>query len=106
MANSSTSVLSRDAIQKRMRRGYLERLEARVRKMRVFLAERQWDSLRVELTHIQNTGPTFDFTDLANDAGSALDTLKRSPQEARTQIEELLRKLDHRIEGTPSELLV
>ncbi len=100
---AASSVLSREAIQSRMRRGYLERLELRARKMRTLLTERNWDALRVELLHIRNSAPTFGLEALALGAEHTLGAIGTS--QARARAEEFLRKIDHWVEGTPPELL-
>lgn len=62
-------------IHDRVQRGYVERLQVRVRKMRKFLAERSWNELRLECAHMKNTAAGFGLPDISEMAAAVESTI-------------------------------
>jgi hypothetical protein len=52
-------------IEVRLRRGYLDRLSLRVKKLRKLIIERNWEQLREECLALSLSGDTFGFQDVA-----------------------------------------
>ncbi len=78
-----------------VRRGYLERLAPRIRRMRKLYAERNWLGLRTECEHIRDTASRFGFdhlTSMASEAGVKLGALN---PDNRKVIENFLSAVDH-----------
>ena len=106
-----THAASKDEIQTRVRRGYLERLDLRLKKMRRFLSDREWNQLRIECMHLKNTAASFDFQEIAR---LALDTENSIPRdahssalhlpEARQKAETLFSEIEHAIARTQATL--
>ena len=55
-------------IHERIRKGYLDRLSRRVKRMRRLLAERDWSELRLECQHLGNSAGSFGFPELSEQA--------------------------------------
>lgn len=89
-------------VQSRVRKGYLDRLNDRSKKMRKLYVERKWIELRTECTHLKNTASSFGFpsiTHLAKEVEGTIPTeltsRAKSPPRARKTVEELLSAIDH-----------
>lgn len=65
-------------IHDRVQRGYIERLQLRVKKMRKLLVERSWNELRLECAHLKNTAAGFGLPDIAEMAGAIESTIPAS----------------------------
>ena len=98
---SSSPVSTQNEIQERIQRGYLERLDKRIRKMRKLLTERDWHTLRVESIHLKNTAAGFglpQLTQLAAGLEAAIpekDISKATPlPNARQAAEALFTAID------------
>lgn len=107
-----THASTKDEIQSRIQRGYLDRLDQRVRKMRQCLAERDWDRLRVECLHLKNTAPGFGLTQIAELAGAAANTIPSHDASratnlpgARQACERLFSEIENALQQSPPRLL-
>lgn len=96
---------SPEEIQRRVRKGYLDRLDTRVRRMRMLLAERDWPALRVECAHLKNTATGFGFRELSELAGEVEKELLQSDSsravalpQVRIAAEALLTAIDRELE--------
>lgn len=67
---SQPASLIPNEIHERIKKGYIERLLDRQKKMRRLLAERQWQELKTECSHIRDTAQTFGFQNLSQLAQS------------------------------------
>ena len=56
---------SREEIHDRVRRGYLDRLGGRLRRMRRLLSDREWNALRIECANLRNTARSFGLPEVA-----------------------------------------
>ena len=88
-------------IHERIRRGYLDRLSRRVKRMRKLYAERDWQELRLECQHLRNSAASFGFPSLADMAARAEGSIPegevsraRVPSEARQAAEDLFGAID------------
>lgn len=72
-------------VQVRVTKGYLERLNQRVNRMRKLYAEREWPLLREECLHLKNSATGFGFPDLAQLA-TRLDDALSNPENSRAKV--------------------
>ena len=90
-----------EEINERLRRRYLDRLSQRVKRLRRFLIERNWEDFRLECGQLAASGNTFGFenlTLLALAAQSAIPEGRLSraftPTHARETTETLISAID------------
>jgi HPt (histidine-containing phosphotransfer) domain-containing protein len=67
--------LSSSGIEDKVKKGYLDRLNSRLRKMRKALSERDWKTLRFEAEHIRASAGTFGLPRLSVLAQALEDTI-------------------------------
>ncbi|MGE0614654.1 MAG: hypothetical protein AB7P04_03360 [Bacteriovoracia bacterium] len=73
-------------IQEQIRKGYIIRLDQRVKRMRKFFAERNWVDLRQECMHLRKTAPGFGLADLASLAERVELSLEAAGGLSRAQV--------------------
>lgn len=88
-------------INERLQRRYLDRLSLRVKKLRKLLAERNWEELRTECTHLAQSGENFGFANLTVLAEEARNAIPRGkiakaamPTQAKKSTENLISAVD------------
>jgi hypothetical protein len=62
-------------IEGRLRRGYLNRLSLRVKKIRKLIVERNWEKLRDECAALSISGDSFGFQELASLANQVQNSI-------------------------------
>ena len=65
-------------IQSRIRTGFIRRLDERLRKMRRLAADRNWDDLRNECSHLRQTAVGFGFPQIMQLAARVESVLPES----------------------------
>ncbi|MEO5970694.1 MAG: hypothetical protein ABIQ95_12265 [Bdellovibrionia bacterium] len=88
-------------IEVRLRRGYLDRLGLRVKKLRKIIIERNWEKLRDECLALSISGDSFGFQDVASLAHQVLRAIPAgkipraaTPSRAKTFAESLVTTID------------
>lgn len=94
-------MFTNDEIQKRIQHRYIDRVSARLKKMRKLLIDRDWNTLRNEANQLAEGAQNFGYTDLASDVQKAIEVLNKQnltrtamDQEAKQSLEALFKKLD------------
>ena len=94
-------MLSSHEIQNLLKYGYIERVGARLKKMRKQLIDRDWTGLRTEASHLHEGAQNFAFQDIAGEVEHAIFILNTRPlsrayidTEAKNAMESLFQKLD------------
>jgi hypothetical protein len=88
-------------IEGRLRRGYLDRLGLRVKKLRKHIIERNWEQLRDECMALSISGDSFGFQDVASLAHKVLRAIPAgkipraaTPSNAKVFAESLVTTID------------
>jgi HPt (histidine-containing phosphotransfer) domain-containing protein len=94
-------MFSSSEIQHRVKSGYIERVNTRLRKMRKQLVDRDWNGLKQEAHHLAEGAKNFGYLEIAAEVEGALGvlhtgTLSRTAinTEAKAALERLFQKLD------------
>ena len=88
-------------IHDRIKKGYLNRLDGRVKRMRKLFVERNWQQLRVESIHLKNSASNFGFPALMQVAQKVEESIPESVvsrahtiPNAHRAVEDLLSTID------------
>jgi HPt (histidine-containing phosphotransfer) domain-containing protein len=88
-------------IHSRVKSGYIERVNTRLRKMRKQLVDRDWSGLKQEAHHLAEGARNFGYPEIATEVEAALRILQSVPlsrtainTEAKGAMERLFQRLD------------
>ena len=94
-------MFSSSEIHLRVKSGYIERVNTRLRKMRKQLVDRDWAGLKQEAHHLAEGARNFGYTEIADEVERALGVLNAGPlsrtainTEAKISMETLFQRLD------------
>ncbi len=94
-------MFSSSEIHLRVKSGYIERVNTRLRKMRKQLVDRDWNGLKQEAHHLSEGAKNFGYLEIAAEVDEALRILNSSPlsrtainTEAKSAMEKLFQRLD------------
>lgn len=94
-------MFSTEEIQKRVQNQYMERVGARLRRMRKLLMDRNWDTLKSEAHQLADGAQNFGYPELVDEVNRSLEVLNKQnltrttmDPEAKAALETLFKRLD------------
>lgn len=94
-------MFTHDEIQQRVQNRYIERVGTRLKKMRKLLIDRDWATIKLEVSQLLEGAQNFGFTEIASEVTKAIDVLNKQhltrtamDQEAKQTLEVLFKRLD------------
>lgn len=94
-------MFSTEEIQKRVQNQYMERVGARLRRMRKLLMDRNWDTLKAEAHQLADGAQNFGYPELVDEVNRSLEVLNKQnltrttmDPEAKAALETLFKRLD------------